>query len=245
MQAFSTQAKLVLGQVEVDGKSNEIPALPRLLELLDVEGRLVTADAMHAQRDAAAAVVSGGGDYVLALKGNQETLHDDVRLYLEAPPKGRGSPFASGGRQGPRAGRDAHGERLPRCRLAARAARLAGPGGGRKGRGDTVDEARRGDRGDAPLPAQRPAVGGGLRTRGALALGDRELAALGVDVTLNEDAQRNRTGHGARNLAALRRLALNVARAQPDKGSMRGKIKRAGWDDDFLLDMVRAAQQVK
>ena len=66
-----------------------------------------------------------------------------------------------------------------------------------------------------------------------------------LDVTLNEDAQRNRTGHGARNLAALRRLALNVARAQPDKGSMRGKIKRAGWDDDFLRDMVRAAQQVK
>ena len=66
-----------------------------------------------------------------------------------------------------------------------------------------------------------------------------------LDVTLNEDAQRNRAGHGTRNLAALRRLALNVARAQPDKGSVRGKIKRAGWDDDFLLDMVRAAQQVK
>ena len=66
-----------------------------------------------------------------------------------------------------------------------------------------------------------------------------------LDVTLNEDAQRNRAGHGARNLAALRRLALDVARAQSGKGSMRGKIKRAGWDDDFLLDMVRAAQQVK
>lgn len=66
-----------------------------------------------------------------------------------------------------------------------------------------------------------------------------------LDVTLNEDAQRNRKGRGAHNPVALRRLALNVARTQPDKGSTRGKIKRADWDDDFLLDMLRAAQQVE
>ena len=56
-----------------------------------------------------------------------------------------------------------------------------------------------------------------------------------LDVTMNEDRQRNRTGHGPENLALLRRLALNVARMEPGKDAMRGKLKRAGWDNNFLL----------
>ena len=70
----------------MDGKSNGIPALPALLELIDVRGRTVTADAMHAQRGTAAAIVAKGGDYALALKGNQRTLHEDVTTYLDSPP---------------------------------------------------------------------------------------------------------------------------------------------------------------
>ena len=86
LQAFASEAKLTLAQVEVDGKSNEIPALPALLELIDVRGRTVTADAMHAQRGTAAAIVAKGGDYALALKRNQGTLHEDVTTYLDSPP---------------------------------------------------------------------------------------------------------------------------------------------------------------
>ena len=62
----------------MDGKSNETPALPKLLELVDVRGRRATADALHARRGIAAAIVAKGGDYALALKGNQETLRTDV-----------------------------------------------------------------------------------------------------------------------------------------------------------------------
>ena len=61
-----------------------------------------------------------------------------------------------------------------------------------------------------------------------------------LDVTMNEDRQRNRTERGPENLALMRRMALNVARIEASKGSMRGKLKRAGWDNDFLLDMIRA-----
>ena len=82
VQAFAARVRLVLGQVKVDGKSNEIAAMPKLLEL---KGRVVTADAMHAQRATAEAVTARGGDYVLALKGNQGRLHEDVRLYLDDP----------------------------------------------------------------------------------------------------------------------------------------------------------------
>ena len=79
VQAFASEAKLVLGQVRVSDKSNEITAL------LDINGRNVTVDAMHTQRSTAEAIVKGNGHYILALKGNQGTLNEDVRLYMEDP----------------------------------------------------------------------------------------------------------------------------------------------------------------
>ena len=63
-----------------------------------------------------------------------------------------------------------------------------------------------------------------------------------LDVTMNEDRQRNRTGNGPENLALLRRMALNVTRIEPGKDAMRGKLKRAGWDNNFLLDMIRSTK---
>jgi len=85
VQAFAAEARLVLGQVAVDQKSNEITAIPELLTLLDVKGRIITADAMHTQRATSEAVCARGGDYVLALKGNQGTLFEDAKLYLDDP----------------------------------------------------------------------------------------------------------------------------------------------------------------
>jgi predicted transposase YbfD/YdcC len=83
VSAWAVGERLVLGQVKVDAKSNEITALPVLLGLVDLEGAVVTADAMGCQKAVAATIIAGGGDYVLALKGNHSTLYEDVRLYLE------------------------------------------------------------------------------------------------------------------------------------------------------------------
>src|SRR6516165_8418245 len=83
VSAWATQANLTLGQVAVDGKSNEITAIPRLLELLDLHGALVTIDAMGCQREIARAIVDGGGDYVLTVKGNQEHLLADIQTTVE------------------------------------------------------------------------------------------------------------------------------------------------------------------
>ena len=85
VSAWAAGCRLVLGQVATDAKPNEITAVPKLLEMLSLKGAIVTADALNCQRDIAAQVVEQGGDYVLALKGNQGTLHDDVRLYLDDP----------------------------------------------------------------------------------------------------------------------------------------------------------------
>src|SRR3954467_9861741 len=85
LHAWSADQRLLLGQLAVDGKSNEITAVPKLLDLLSLKGRIVTADALNCQRVIAAQVVAQGGDYVLALKGNQGSLHDDVRCFFDDP----------------------------------------------------------------------------------------------------------------------------------------------------------------
>ncbi len=83
VSAFASSTGLVLAQVKVDNKSNEITAVPALLSLLDLHGCIVTADAMSCQRAIAPQITAQGGEYVLALKGNQGTINDDVRAFFE------------------------------------------------------------------------------------------------------------------------------------------------------------------
>ena len=85
VSAWASEQRLVLGQLAVDGKSNEITAVPKLLEMLTLPGMVVTADAMHCQRQLSQQLLDQRADYVLALKGNQECLNDDVRLFLDDP----------------------------------------------------------------------------------------------------------------------------------------------------------------
>jgi predicted transposase YbfD/YdcC len=85
VSAWGCEQRLVLAQVATDAKSNEITAVPKLLAMLSLKGTIVTTDALNCQRAIAQQIVDQGGDYVLALKGNQATLHDDVSTYLEDP----------------------------------------------------------------------------------------------------------------------------------------------------------------
>ncbi len=83
MSAFAARQRLVLGQVKVAQKSNEIVAIPKLLDLLAIEGAIVTIDAMGCQREIAQKIVDKKADFVLALKGNQAALQEDVKLFVE------------------------------------------------------------------------------------------------------------------------------------------------------------------
>src|SRR5271166_3379376 len=85
VSAWGCEQRLVLAQIATDEKSNEITAVPKLLEMLSLKGTIVTTDALNCQRDIAKQIVDQGGDYALALKGNQGTLHDDVSRYLNDP----------------------------------------------------------------------------------------------------------------------------------------------------------------
>ncbi len=86
VSAFATEARVVLGQEKVMDKSNEITAIPKLLELFDVKGHIVTIDAMGCQYAIADNIVSKEGDYIFSLKGNQENLSDDVTVFFNSPP---------------------------------------------------------------------------------------------------------------------------------------------------------------
>ncbi len=237
VSAWAVEQRLVLGQLAVDGKSNEITAVPRLLALLALKGTVVTADALNCQRASARQVVERGGDYVLTLKGNQGTLYDDVRLFLDDP----ATPLLPS----TRSVEGDHG------RIEERCAALSTDIGWLQERHGWPGLAAVGK-----VTARREEGGGKVTVRTRYYLLSRAFApehfgALVrahwdienglhwvLDVALAEDQARNRKDHGPENLALLRRLALNRAKLEPSQGSMRGKLKRAGWDNRFLAQML-------
>lgn len=239
ISAWACEQRLVLGQLRVDDKSNEIPAMPELLALLALEGRIVTADAMHCQSETARAILKQGGDYVLALKTNQPALLEDVRLLLDDPaaPPDDAAETTDGdhGRIETRRAEIIHD-------VAWLAEAHAWPGLAAVGK----------------VTAHREIDGKATATTRYYLL-SRPLTAARfaevvrahwhienrlhwvLDVVMDEDQCRARMDHAPENLARLRRFALNLLRANRDKGSTRGKIKRAGWDDAFLVKILASA----
>ncbi len=239
VSAWAVEQRLVLGQQKVAGASNEIEALPELLALLALEGRIVTADAMHCQKATAAAILERGGDYCLALKGNQAALYEDVRLWLDDPatPVDDTCQTVDGdhGRIETRRAVVAHD-------VAWLVKRHSFPGLAAVARVTATREiasktttATRYYLLSKPLAAARLAEV--VRVHWQI---ENRLHWV-LDVVMDEDGSRARKDHAPENLARLRRFVLNLLRANPDHGSTRGKIKRAGWDDAFLLQILAAA----
>ena len=236
ISAWACEQRLVLGQLRVAEASNEIPALPELLALLALDGCIVTADAMHCQKDTAQAILDRGGAYALALKANQPALYEDVRLLLDdpqAPPDDLATTTdGDHGRIETRRAAIVH-------EVAWLAESHAFPGLKAIGKVTAVREqdgrttaATRYYLLSRPLSAARfLAV---VRAHWQI----ENCLHWVLDVVLDEDRARARKDHAPENLARLRRFALNVLRANRDQGSTRGKIKRAAWDDAFLLKLL-------
>jgi predicted transposase YbfD/YdcC len=236
ISAWAADQRLVLGQLAVDDKSNEITAVPKLLEMLSLKGTIVTVDALNCQRDIAQQIVDQGGDYVLALKGNQGMLHADVSLFLDDPQAAvDGAHRAVDGDHGRIETRTS----TVSSDIAWLQERHAWPGLAAIGKivrtreiGAKITTQTAYYLLSAPLSAERF----GEIARHHWGIENRLHWVL--DVTMNEDQTRNRKDHGPENLALLRRLALNLARLDPSKGSMKGKLKRAGWDNTFLTQLL-------
>lgn len=236
VSAWGCQQRLVLAQIATDAKSNEITAVPKLLKLLTLKGAIVTTDALNCQRAIAEQIVEQKGDYALALKGNQGTLHDDVVLLLD-------DPELKASHSAPLVEAD-HG------RIETRTATVSTEIGwlqkqhqwpGLKAIGKVTRVRETGEKTTTEtayyllsseltperfneVVRQHWSIENSLHWR--------------LDVVMIEDQDRTRAGNGAQNLAVLRHMVINAMQKEGSKGSLRGKFKRAGWDDRFLFRLL-------
>jgi len=230
--AWSAMTRMALANVLAPG-NNEAAGALQLIELLQLKGCVVTADALHCHRGMAKAIVERGGDYVLAVKNNRPGLLRDAKAAIAAAERKKAKKVTTKDK--------GHGRKETRTAIVASVKDMAEkhdfPGltavariTSKRGRDKTVQRyfllTRR------YTPAELLHI---VRQH----WGIENILHWTLDVVLDEDQMRSRKDHAPANLAVLRRLALNIARAHPDtKTSLRGKLKRAAWDDSFLVDML-------
>lgn len=239
VSAWATDARLTLGQEAVDEKSNEITAIPRLLAVLDLAGALVTIDAMGCQREIAGQVVERGGDYVLAVKDNQPTLHAEVERIEAAALEAEYAGASSHCTEERSHGRDELRACWVLTDLTALSERPKWPG--LRAVVVVVRDRAVGDRRTtekhyyissrvAPAAEFLGAIRGHWGIENSL--------HWVLDVSFGEDRSRVRTDHGPENFALVRRMAVSVLQAGEGKGSIRGKRLIAGWNNEFLESVL-------
>jgi predicted transposase YbfD/YdcC len=248
VSAFATREKLVLGQEAVEESSNEIVAIPALLERLAaagaLNGALVSIDAIACNPDIAQDILNAGADYLLAVKANQPSLLGEIERFFEDArevldtsvdvDKGHGRieerrcrvstnvTWMNGDRRFP-------GEyRFPKLALVALI--------------ETKAETRTGPRSDrrcyiASRPMTAKALAEAVRAHWRI---ENALHWV-LDVTFKEDFARVRKGHGARNMTVVRHFAINLVRAANDKKSLKTRRKVAGWNPDYLAALLQPA----
>jgi predicted transposase YbfD/YdcC len=231
--AYAANLRLTLASLEAED-GGEVDAALSLIGLVDLKGHIVTADALHCHRRMAQAIIAKGGDYCLALKGNQEGLLSDARACLSKA--GKKPPTAKSKTQ-------AHGRMEQRVGLVVKALGIAQyhdfPGLKAFGRIEAIRVVDGKTETDVRIFALSRELSPEALLASVRAHWDIENGLhWQLDVTLREDAARNRKDNGPANIAVLRRRALDVARRDPAKGSLATKLKRAGWDHDFLLHLL-------
>jgi predicted transposase YbfD/YdcC len=237
VSAWAQQNSLVLGQVKVDDKSNEITAIPKLLSRLDIAGAVVTIDAMGCQKKIAKQIKQQGGDYVFSLKGNQGSLYDDVKTFFTSslsPAVATVSYEGDHGRIETRSLRatadivwlqERHDWQSLQSIIAVTAKREIG---------DKVTEETRYfiSSLDADDPQRLERV---VRAHWAI---ENNLHWV-LDIAFDEDSNRTRKGHSSANIAVIRHIALNLIKAEKTaKVGVKIKRLKAGWDDRYLLRIL-------
>jgi predicted transposase YbfD/YdcC len=243
VSAFAVRQRLVLGQVKVAEKANEIVAIPKLLEMLAIEGAIVTIDAMGCQRAIAQKIVDKKADYVLALKGNQGLLCEDVELFA-AEQKAKGFENTTISRDQTTDGD--HGRIETRTTtvihdIAWLQERHDWPG--LKGVvmiesireiNDKIERETRFYVTSLVLLADQ--LGPIIRSHWAV---ENSLHWV-MDMIFRDDECRVRTDHAPANFTTLKHMATNLLRRVPSKDSLRARRKVAAWDDDFLATLIAA-----
>ena len=245
VSAWASASGVALGQTRVDGRSNEITAIPRLLEMLQVEGCIVTIDAMGCQKEVASKILEERADYVLAVKRNQGRLHEGVADVFDLARKSGFDSLDHDYHETVDAG---HGRvETRRCWTVSDPGNVRyvdeygqWPGlttlvmveGERIVGGKTTVESRYYI---SSLPNDASVLLNAVRSHWSI---ENQLH-WSLDVTFNEDGSRVRSGNGAENFSVLRRMALNLLKAEKStKRSLAGKRKDAAWDNDYLFKVL-------
>lgn len=242
VSAWASENRLVLGQRKVNEKSNEISALPELLKVLDLNGAIVSIDAMGCQTEIAAQIVSQQGDYVLALKANQGLLHQDVQQLFEHAHKENFRDIEHDFYQTQEHG---HGrQEIRRYWVMGKTEYLIGAENwaklttigcvqSQRHVGDSITSETRYYLLSLPLDATAFAAA----VRGHWGI-ENQLHWV-LDVGFREDQSRATQGHCAENLAVIRHLALNLlSQEKSAKGGTQAKRLKAGWDDRYLTKIL-------
>lgn len=248
LNAWSTGASLSLGSMISDGKGNEIKTIPKLLDLLDIKGSLVSIDAMGCQKDIAKKIISKGADYLLALKGNQATLEERVKEKFNLISKSGPKPFLID--EYTEEGDKKHGRFEKRkCRVITKK--------DEKSLGLNPFEKWPSLNSLIEIQSRRiNAITGEVSDENryyissAIENADYFLKATKLhweienklhwqlDVTFKEDDCRCNVGYSAQNFAMLRQFALNLIKQEPTKKSVQRKQKIAGWVEEYLLQIL-------
>lgn len=243
VSAWASEHHLVLAQCRVESKSNEITAIPQLLNLLDVKGAIITLDAMGTQRSIANQIVEQQGDYILALKGNQGTLHQNVKAFFQRAEATQWSGIEFSYSEATEAG---HHRVEHRQVWAVPITQVPYLSQSDKWQGLTTLVMVKRERHlwnkttsevcfyITSLGAEATLLAQAIRAHWGI---ENSLHWV-LDVTFNEDHSRIRTGHGPENMGVLRRLSLNLLKREPSKQSLKQKRYRAAMDNDFLMQVV-------
>lgn len=248
VSAWANDNQMVLGQLAIDEKSNEITAIPELLNLLYLQGCIVTIDAMGTQKEIATTIVEQGADYVLQVKDNQKTLKEDIAYYLEQEVLPRPKAELQVNGQWAQNRNKDHGRIETRtCYITEDIDWLSMKADWRKlvGIGMIVSERQVGT---APktvetsyfIYSEKGATAEKLLAARRSHWGIENKLHWVLDTVMREDESRARNGNGAENLNVLRHLALNLVKRETSrKGSMRTKLKICSLDQNYLLKVLQ------
>jgi predicted transposase YbfD/YdcC len=244
VSAWATEARLFLGQVAVDQKSNEITAIPQLLELLDIEGDTVTIDAMGCQKEIAQTIVDKKANFVLQVKDNQPTLHEAISdAFIRFAEDDYTEPSL---RRFRTVDRDHGREETREYFIAAVPADLPGADAwtGLRSMGMVLRTRTEGDNISEEVAFYITSLEAKVKAFARAVRGHWGIETTlhwSLDVTFSEDQSRVRKGRGPENLGMLRRLVVSLLQQDTScKASLRGKRLIAGWDDEALLKILAA-----
>jgi len=246
VSAWASENRLVLGQIKVDAKSNEITAIPELLKLLDINGCIITIDAMGAQKNIAAEIIKGGGDYILALKENQKTLHDDVELFFkeEVLPQNKKELEDQGLYH--KTLDNSHGRFEKREYYVCNNIEWLSQKNdwtGLEGLGLCISSRTL----DEKTSVEYSYFIHSIENCTAELFGQHKRSHWGIenslhwclDIGFREDESRARKDHSGENLNIIRHMALNLLKQEKTvKAGIKAKRLKCGWDESYLLKLL-------